>query len=176
MKFAMLAAAAAVALAPVATAEGLYGDLNYSFISSDEDGVDVNLGAIVAHAGYAFTPNFAVEGELGFGVNDDEFDVLGADVSVGLNYVAGIYGVGILPVSEQINLFARAGLVQAELEAEASFGGAAASESDSEGGYAIGLGGSYNFNEKAYLRADYTRYDIDESEVDAFMIGIGFKH
>ena len=168
-------AASVLALIPAANAQGFYGDVNYAFISSEEEDVDVDLGAITGHAGYIFNDYFAVEGELGFGVADESFSESGVTVDVGLNYVVGVYGVGILPVGDKLNLFARAGFVQAELEASASGGGITFSDSESDEGYALGVGTSFDFTDNVYLRADYTRYVFDEDGVNAIMIGVGYK-
>ena len=173
-------AALAVSLSPLASAEGFYGDVGYAFISADED-VDgdsfvVDLGAVAGHAGYFFTDNLGVEGELAFGVSDEEATSAGVSVSLGLNYLAGLYGVAALPVTEKLSLFARAGVVQAEVEAEASFAGTTFSESESETGYGLGVGGMFDLTENVYLRGDYTRYDIEDAEIDAFLIGVGFKY
>lgn len=167
--------ASLLALGAAANAQGFYGDVNYAFISSEESSEDVDLGAITGHAGYAFNDYFALEGEAGFGVADESVNISGVNVDVGLNYLVGIYGVGNLPVTDKLNLFARAGLVQAELEAEASAGGVTFSDSDSEDGYALGVGTTFDFTENVYARADYTRYEFDDTGVDSVMLGVGYK-
>lgn len=146
---------------------GWYGDVGYQHHSVSEDDVDGNVGTITAHAGYNFTPNLAVEGELGFGIVDEEVNVLGTNVDIGVNYLAGLYGRVQAPVSENVTLFARAGFVQLELEAEGA--GATASESETGAGY--GVGGEYHFDGVNGVRVDYTRYDIEDLETDAFYIG-----
>ena len=171
-------AATAIAMigAPAASAQGLYVDGGYSFISiSDDDlGVDFDLGAIGGHFGYDFNANFGVEGEVMVGVNDEEFSDGFDSASLGLNYALGAYGKVQAPIGEQIRVFARAGLVQAELEADVTLSGfGSASESSSETGAGYGVGAIFEVNDKIFVRGDYTRYDIEDVEADAFMIGLG---
>lgn len=144
-----------------------YGDIGYQHHSADEDGIDADLGTVTAHAGYKFTPNLSVEGELGFGIVDEEID--GADLSV--SYLVGAYGRVEAPIGENLSIFARAGVVQLELDAAAA--GTSASESETGAGY--GIGGEFHFDGANGIRADYTRYDIDSLEVDAFYIGYSRK-
>ncbi|MEM9939539.1 MAG: porin family protein [Pseudomonadota bacterium] len=162
-----LLAATAIIAAPTAMAEGFYADGGYTYIGIDDDTVDADLGGLTARGGYDFTQNFGAELEGSFGVEDD--DVLGATVE--LNYLVGAYGKAQLPVTEKINLFARAGVVNAELEV--SDAGVSVSESDTGAGY--GLGGTFNVSEQFYVRGDYTRYDIEDLEADAFTISLGLK-
>ncbi|MCR9193382.1 MAG: porin family protein [Hyphomonas sp.] len=167
---------AALAVSPAALAEGWYADGGYTHVTTDVDtgvgSADIDLGALSGRLGYDFHPNFGVEGELAFGVNDEEATQGGVTASLGLNYLVGAYGKAQLPVAENINLFARAGIVQAELEAEVTGLGSA---SDSETGAGYGVGGTVDVAENIYIRGDYTRYDIEDVEADAFTIGVGVK-
>lgn len=172
MKLALASLAAILAAAPaVAQGTGFYADGGYTFIGIDADAgdasVDVDLGAISGHVGYEFTPNFGVEGELAIGVDDEEASFEGGEASLGLNYLVGAYGRAQFPVTPNINLFARAGVVNAELEVEVTGLG---SESDSETGAGFGAGADFFFDANNGVRLDYTRYDIEDLEADAFTI------
>lgn len=173
MKFTLVAGLASFAIASPALAQdsGWYGDVGYQHHSIDEEGVEGDVGTITGHVGYNFTPNLAAEGELGFGVNDEEVTVLGNQVDLGINYLAGAYGRVQAPLSENLTVFARAGFVQVELEAE----GAGASASESETGAGYGVGGEFSFDGVNGVRVDYTRYDIEDLEADAFYIGYSRK-
>lgn len=163
-------AAAALATAP-ALADGFYADAGYTFTSIDvEDSgtsLDVDLGSITARGGYDFNQNFGVELEGSFGVSDE--DVLGATVE--LNYLVGAYGKIQAPLAETFNVFARAGVVNAELEVS----GGGLSESDSETGFGVGAGATLDVTDTVYVRGDYTRLDIDDLEADTFTISVGFR-
>ncbi|MEM1037460.1 MAG: porin family protein [Pseudomonadota bacterium] len=167
-----LAVATAALAAGPAFAEGsFYADGGYTFTAIDlEDSgtsLDVDLGSITARGGYDFTENFGVELEGSFGVADE--DVLGATVE--LSYLIGAYGKVQAPLSETLNVFARAGVVSAELEVS----GGGISESASETGFGIGVGATIDFAENLYVRGDYTRLDIEDLEADAFTISLGVR-
>lgn len=159
--------ASTVALAPAAVAEGWYADVGYTHAETDSDTFDVDLGAISARGGYDFTENFGVEFEGAVGVSDE--DILGATVE--LNYLVGLYGKAQVPVAERVDLFARLGVVNAELE----ISGGGLSASNSETGVGFGVGGTFDLTQNVYLRGDYTRYDIEDYEADAFTLGVGMK-
>ena len=163
-------AAAALACAP-AVAQGFYADGGYSFTNFDVDvsgtSTDVDLGSLTARAGYDFNQNFGAELEGSFGVSDES--VLGATVE--LNYLVGAYGKVQAPLADNFTVFARAGIVNAELEA--SGGGISESESDTGAGY--GVGGVLDFAENLYVRGDYTRIDIEDLEADTFTISLGMR-
>ena len=122
MKIAIAAVLAAASALPAAADSGFYVDAGYQFLSSTvEDGFgtegELNFGALTGHAGFAFTENFAVEGEFSFGVSDEEateedsgtnFTYL-TNASIGLNYAVGALGRVQLPLGEQFNVCARAG-------------------------------------------------------------------
>ncbi len=162
-----LLATAAVALTPAALAEGWYVDGGYTHMTTDSAVGDVDLGALNFRGGYDLTENLGFEAEGAFGVSDDSI----GGATVELNHLIGAYGKVQTPVGERVNLFARAGLVSAELEA--SGGGITAS--DSESGYGIGAGATFDINQNLYVRGDYTRYDIEDLEADAFTVSLGVK-
>lgn len=161
------ASAAALAMAAPALAQaqdtGWYGSVGYANVDIDP----VNLGALQGRLGYRMHPNFGVEGELGFGVGDDSVNVAGANVDVELNTQAAVYAVGYLPVSDNIDLFARAGWGVADVEAAA----AGTSFSGSDDGFAWGVGGQAFLTDKDGVRLDWTRHDFDQGgEADVWAI------
>jgi len=181
---------------PVAIAQGFYIDGGYSLLNMDGEvegfDVDVDLGGIHAHAGYDFNAYFGIEGEIIFGVSDDSIsldaddvadlgvedipeDFESIDLSVELNTLYGIYARGIWPVSERFDVFGRIGLVQAEIEGSASYEGESISESVDDSGVAYGVGAAFDLTDNFYLRADYTRYDIGDTDTDGFVFGTGFR-
>ena len=148
MKTLLIAAsAAALSLAAPALAHAetaVYGTIGYANIDIDP----VNLGALQGRLGVEFTPHFGIEGEIAVGVADDE--ILGTTVELSSSY--GLFAVGRVPVSENVNLFARGGFASAEVD----FGGA----SGSEDGAAYGAGVEAFFTPNDGVRLDYTRYDF----------------
>ena len=168
---------------------GVYVNLGVTQLSTDLDltdtdlaGQSVNLGdqsldinMITGRIGYRINDFIAVEGEAGFGLGGDDFDqavpvdVLGTtvnvDTNIGLdvnNYYIGFVR-GIVPVSEQVELFGRVGYGAATAEADirASAAGVSASGSVSEDidGFAYGIGAQYNLTHHDGIRLDFTRLD-----------------
>lgn len=151
-------AAAALATPGVASAEGLYANLGYTNYDFDQ----VNLDGVTGRLGYQFHKNFAVEGEASFGIGEDT--VGGVDVE--LDNAIGIFGVGILPVAPNFDLFARVGY--GSVEATASAGGLTGT-GDGDG-FGVGAGGQYMFTPTFGVRGEYTRLEGDDVEGDTFSI------
>ena len=150
-------------------------DLDVSGQAIDLGNEDADITMITGRLGYRLNDFFAVEGEVGFGLGGDDFDraipvdVLGSTVNVDSNITLDVknyyiaFARGILPVSEQFDLFARVGYGKATAEADiiASAQGLTASGSaeDDADGIAYGVGAQFNFTENDGIRADYTRLD-----------------
>lgn len=154
---AISAAAAAMALmAAPASAQTwdtgrVYGGLGYTHYDLES----AEVGAATGRVGYRFHPNFAVEGEGAIGVDDDE----GAE----LDSAYGVYGVGILPVTSNFDVFARAGYQSIEATRPGP-------DIDDDGlGY--GVGANYRLSERVGVRADYTRLQGEDDDTDAISLG-----
>jgi len=166
-KNALAAACAAAALmaAPSALAQGSgstgwYAGAGYTHYDLDA----VELGGVTGRLGYRFHPNFAVEGEATLGVVED--DIAGIDVE--LDHAYGVYGIGYLPVSPNVELFGRVGY--AEVEAEAGPFNASAD------GVGYGVGAQMRVAENVGIRGEYTRLEGDEDGADTFGVSavVGF--
>jgi hypothetical protein len=160
----ILAVAAATMFAAPAMAEpvGGYGSVGYTHF----DGDDVEVGGITGRLGYRFHPNFGVEGEATFGVQDDDVQVGAVNVNVELDTAFGLYGVGFLPVSERADLFARVGYQT--IEAQGSAGAITVGADDD--GAAAGVGGQFFFTERFGVRGEYTRLFGDDDDIDTFAV------
>lgn len=151
--------AAAMAMPAAANAEW-YAGVGYTQFSAE----DVDVGAATGRLGYKFHPNFGVEGEASFGIDEDTADNLGTPVDVELEDQYGVYAVGFLPLSENFDLIGRVGYVT--VDAAASVGGFTAGVDDEGVGY--GAGAQWRFSPNFALRADYTRLEGEEDGVDAY--------
>ncbi|APV51265.1 hypothetical protein BWI17_17195 [Betaproteobacteria bacterium GR16-43] len=180
---AALVAAAGLSAAP-AFAQSWYfgggigrGNLNVS-------GTDLNLPnasvgdsatTYTLRGGYRFSPNFALEAayyDLG------EYDFSGSLGSVGVAGTAkakafALNAVGIVPLSEAFDLYARIGYGSAELKANASAAGYVANDKDHQSGAFYGVGARWNINRNWGFFAEWTR--ADKIEVDAYIAGIDFR-
>lgn len=142
-----------------------YGTLGYSQL----DQSDGDLGAVTGRFGAKFNPNLAVEAEGSFGVKDDDFTVLGVEGSVEHEYDAAAYVVGILPINDQFELFARGGYGTTKIKAELA---GVERESDGES-WNYGAGANFYFDQQNGIRGDWTRRDFTDSdagEVDVYSV------
>lgn len=136
----------------------------------DFDGDDVGYKLL---AGYRFVPYFGVEASWNdFGTPDDateignvpietEFETDGFDLSL----------MGILPLGESFDLFAKAGYFVWDVEGRASSAGVAASVQDDGEDLTYGAGAQWNPG-RFGLRAEYQIYDI-ESVDDVWFLSLG---
>lgn len=147
-----------------------YATIGYTSFDAKDSGV--NVGAITGRAGVQLHPNFATEGELSFGVQDDDVREQGVDVNIKHRFDIAAYGVAILPLGDRAQLFARVGFGHTEIEAKASAAGAAASVSLDGKSWNYGVGGQYFLDDKNGVRLDWTRRDFteDQGEVDVYSI------
>jgi opacity protein-like surface antigen len=164
-RFTFAAATAAATLAAIGTASaadpGLYGNLGYTHYDLD----DASPGALTARLGYGFNENFAVEGELGLGIVEDDVNVQGTKVDIGIDNAFGVFAVGRLPAGDGFSFHGRLGY--GNVEAEASAGGFTVDESAD--GLACGIGAEAALTEQFGIRADFTRLDGDDGdEADTF--------
>jgi hypothetical protein len=157
-----LGSAAAAGLAPAASAQ-LYGGVGYTVFEADTGSGDVNLGTVMGRLGYKTNPFFGFEGEMALGVQDESFDFLGTPVEVGVDNELGGFVVGFLPVPLVGDAFVRGGY--ANISVDASGGGF----NFTEDGSGLAYGGGFQFNFTFLkLRAEYTRYEPDDGELDSW--------
>ncbi len=158
MKIALIAAASILALsgAGMASAQDVghvYGSVGVQTTNNDKLGTDLN--SVNARVGTKITPHFGVEGEAAFGTNKDT-TALG-DYRLTSKY--GVYGVGYLPVSPNIDLLGRVGVSDTDLKAPAAAG-------KLEQGTALdyGVGAQYHFNSAYAARVDLTRSEFQNDK------------
>ncbi len=164
LALALIAAPAALLASAPAMAQDAGPYINAGVSRYSE--ADINATLIGGRVGYSFNPNFAVEAEGGIGVDGDRI----GPVSVDIDGTLGGYGVARLPVSENVNLLARAGYQHTWASAETA--GFKAEEDD--GSFAIGVGAEFMFNETNGIRADYTSY-TDGDDTDSVAVSYVLK-
>jgi outer membrane immunogenic protein len=196
------AAAIALGLSAPAVAQedtGLYVQGGYSYVNIEPDGADsgVDTNAITGRVGYQFTPMFSLEADLTSGIDDGEFDynvdedefnlddnddtdlndVIAASGDLGLNYLVGLYGRASVPLTERLDVSARAGYAYIDVDASVLTPGGStlAVIEDSADGPAFGAGLSYDLTDSWQLRGDYTYYDFEDTDTGAATIAVGYK-
>ncbi|HTK35135.1 MAG TPA: porin family protein [Caulobacteraceae bacterium] len=153
------AAAAVFALASSASAQTLsapkvYGNLGYTYVN-DRDS-DANANVLTGRLGVRLHPNFALEGEAGFGIGSDTVTASGVSAKVKVDHTFAGYAVAYLPVTPQFELFARGGYGTTRISVKSG----TVSSAGSEDSWNYGVGGQYMFDGVNGLRADYTRHDF----------------
>lgn len=176
---------------------GFYLGGGYSVVDIETDNdVGDSTNALTGRVGYQFTPNWAIEGEGTFGIDDGEFDyegneddfdfdqnddgdlddALNAPGELGLDYQAAVFGKFTYPVNDSIDLFARAGYAFTEIDSTIELSdGSSVNIGGSENGPAFGAGAAFDVTESSSIRADYTRYEYDEANADAGTISYEYK-
>ena len=77
-----------------AASEGdVYGGLQYALFNIDDGSDEVEPTALVARIGRFLNENVAIEGRIGFGLEDDTLDAGPFDIDVDVDSLLGIYGV-----------------------------------------------------------------------------------
>jgi len=175
---------------------GLYLQGGYTYLQMKPEGADdgVDTNAITARLGYQFTPMFSIEGEVSSGFDDGEFDynvdeddidldedgdLNGATAfgDIGLNYLFGAYARASLPVTDRLDVFAKAGWSYIDIDVNAEFpnGDQATLGQDNDDGLTLGAGVSFDLTESWEIRGDYTWYDFDNVDTNAGTVTVGYK-
>lgn len=159
--------------ATAAHAEGLTlgASVGYVNVEDNEPGFDFesNDTGYKLFASYTFANNLGIEGGyIDFGSPEDRF--LG---SVGRIDASGwnLYGVGNLPLSGGVDLFAKAGIVS--WNADSIIDGVLVDTADGND-LALGFGARWRLNDAFGLRAEADWFDIDEAD-SVWMASIGFE-
>ncbi|MDN6180819.1 MAG: porin family protein [Halomonas subglaciescola] len=118
---------------------------------SSRDSVGLRL-----NGGMKFNDYFAVEGQVGTG---------GSDGYAELDYLAGIYAKGFLPITQQARLYGLAGGAKVKSK-----------HFSSENDFSYGAGAEFDIAPNLALNADYMRY-LDKSayDFDAASVGLNYR-
>lgn len=163
----------AVLFTSAARADGLSlgASIGYVNIEDSEPGFDfdANDTGYKFFASYEFSNHLGIEGGyIDFGEPNDQFQGLSGEIDAsGWN----LYGVGNLPLSGGVDLFAKAGIVS--WDADSIIDGILVDTSDGND-LALGLGARWNVTENLGFRAEADWFDIDEAD-SVWMASIGFE-
>lgn len=137
---------------------GLYGALGATTYDFENYGADVKLG-------YNFNKYLGVEAQGTLGLTDHKSLLCDqpecATETEKTEYTVGVFAVGRIPLSEQFEIFARAGVHNTKQNIKIN--NANRSDYDvKETGFAGGGGVQYNLDSKNAIRAEYTYLDYNE--------------
>ena len=168
---------------------GLFPDLSCDTNLTCPSSIDDSAAAVKIFGGYKFTPNFAAEGfvaKIGtFSSSTTAVDYLGDSLTLSADLDAtafGVSGVGFLPISKRIDLFAKLGVFHwssdtdalAVLTIDGVSESATASVSDSGNDLLFGAGVDFDITKHIGIRAELERYNTDEA-IDVASIGVMFS-
>ncbi len=167
-------------LAGTANAEGFFvggsfgaGDTSVS-TNTQFGEIDDRMFFIKGFGGYRVNDYFAVEGSLLAGTNDDYDDVFINDVEATFVAMSGSF-IGIIPASDNFELYGRVGGYLGESEIDDFFGFGTGFDED-ESGLVWGAGMYINFGPRNQftVRVDYENYDTDVFK-DMWAVTAGFQ-
>lgn len=166
----LLIAGALVISAKASFAQDYYVGGSFAAIEYSEDGIndDADLTALYGRVGTKFNDYLSAEIRAGFGVGDDDVNVLGFDVDVELENLYGVYLRGGLPTGSIAYPYVIAGYTRGEVEASVS--GFSNSESESDVSYGIGI--DIAVSDRVNLNVEYINY-LDKSETEVSGLSVG---
>ncbi|MCW5724740.1 MAG: outer membrane beta-barrel protein [Maricaulaceae bacterium] len=140
-------AAGALSAGALAQDGSAYVGGGYSLLN----GGGATYDTLTLRGGVDLMPEFAIEGEVLFGLGSSSYHGGTSE----LNWGGGVFARGNLPVAEGVTLFGRAGF--AVLDTDFTIGGVSGSSTDTD--WAAGAGGEFSFDRNNAFRIEYTRYN-----------------
>lgn len=165
----------------VAGTEGeYYFGLQYAEGDYEEDGISetFNPTLLVGRFGRFFTPNFSIEGRLGFDQDDDTQNLSefgNRDATLELERLYGLYGTGHINITESSSIYGVLGFSEVKgTTSIPSIPGLESTEENSSVSY--GIGADIGIGSSWALNIEYIRYlDDDDFDLDAASIGATFS-
>jgi OOP family OmpA-OmpF porin len=160
-------------VAGTAVAEGLSLGASYGYTNIEDSEAGFSIDA--ADTGYKlfgkymFNNGFGMEGAyIDFGKPDDDF--LGQTAQIDAEAWT-LYGIGALGLSDNFDLFAKAGVVS--WEADSSLNGVLVGTDDGED-LALGIGARFGSESGLGLRAEFEWFDVDDADA-VWMASVGLE-
>jgi opacity protein-like surface antigen len=136
---------------------------------------------LVGRLGNNINENFSIEGRLGFGLSDDTITATDgvdtASLSIELDTLIGVYGVGHIMLNESSSIYGLVGFTKVDGTVSASTSGSvtgSGSSSEDESGLSYGVGADIGVGKNLALNIEYIEY-LNESELDLKAISLGIK-
>ncbi|MCC5882157.1 MAG: porin family protein [Halomonas sp.] len=130
-------------------ADAMFWDL------SNDAGPSGDSAGLRLRGGAQFNEFFGVEAHLGTG---------GSDGPVELDHLIGVYGKGIVPLSQEFRLYGLAGITEVDFDV------------DRQDGISYGAGAEFDIAPNFSVGADYMRYlDRSDHTFDAASVGLRYR-
>ena len=169
-----IAIASASSQALAHEADTVYLGLQYGYGIYSEDNVpDFNVGAAIGRLGAFGSKNLAIEGRAGMGVQDDTQTVGTTNVTLELDTLYGMYGLGHFTFFKNSSIYGVLGFTR--VKGEASAPGVSAGGSEGDISYGVGL--DIGITRSIALNVEYMSYVTTSSyDINAAAVGlvIGF--
>jgi OOP family OmpA-OmpF porin len=122
--------------------------------------------------GYKLNKHFAVEA---FYNDSGEYSASGADFDADAEADSfGVAFVGILPLSEQFDLFAKVGVHRWDFEAVGTVDSTVVTVDDSGTDVMYGVGASYSLTDSVAIRAEWENYSADD-DITVLSAGVTYS-
>jgi len=113
---------------------------------------------------------FSLEGRVGAGIEDDSLNFPGTDISLNIDSVIGVYGLGHIDLNQVASVYGLLGVTRAE--ATVSSPGLIPNSED-EAGLSFGVGADLDIGNRISMNIEYLQY-LNKSNFDFSAIGVGF--
>ena len=164
-----LIASSLLVLSTSVVAEGGYIGLSAGQTDIDEDGFDKGTSVAIT-GGYKFNENFAIEGSyIDLGDSEDNDAPVWTIEADGFNFSA----VGIIPVSETIDIFGKVGIFMWDVTAYEDGYGEIGSADGTD--LSFGFGAAANFTDQFSLEFEYQKFDLDDDDASNISLGARFS-
>ncbi|MGB2247042.1 MAG: outer membrane beta-barrel protein [Alcanivorax sediminis] len=160
--------------------DGYFG-IHYSMLNQETDSDDIEPGAFQTRFGVQVNPYVALEGRLGYGIDDDELSEGGYTVNIDPEWLVGAYVKLGLDRRQPVAPYVLFGHSTATAEVTTEFttstllGSVSSRESEevtaSDPSYGAGV--DINLSENAALYAEWVQLD-DDDDFDLTTINLGF--
>lgn len=150
---------AAPALAHAETDMNVYATIGGAILHSDP----LNLAVVQGRVGARFATYFGVEAEGALGGTADSITSGGTTVRFRARSEIAGYAVGFIPVTPKTDVLVRIGYGTSTLHAKVAGLGSANLDLDSAN---YGVGVQHMFDDNNGVRADFTRFDFQDSGPD----------
>jgi len=154
--------------AQAADKPGFYAGLGAGQSFVDESDYDDEDTAFSAFAGYQFNRHFGLEaGYADFGELDADGPARALEADA-----AYLTAVGTVPFTEKFSGYAKAGFQRWNLDR--AIPGLTGNGDDSGSDPTYGLGLQYRFTDKVALRGEYSRFEVEDADLDLAQLQVRF--
>ena len=157
-----------------------YFGLQYGYGNYDEDSISETYEPtlFIGRFGHFLTPNFAIEGRLGTGLDDDTHSLPefgDRDATLEIDSMFGLFGTAHLNLTESSSIYGVLGVSRIEGTASLpDFSGLESTENNSSVSY--GIGADIGIGSSWVLNIEYIRYlDLDDFDFDVGSVGASFN-